>query len=461
MGGIAIVIQGADFSSKRIGRVTPLGGDIEGLEIVHESSYSGTSAQLSVRYTPSYTSQRGITWSMVSGDSYASINAVTGIVTILEGASSNTITVRATSTADASIYAGASFAVTYNPAPVYATGLAVTLGQPVDNRIQANVSYIPATTNQFGVTWAITSGGTYATVNSTTGIIDIEEGAEGAEIEVTATYTHDSTVVQSAIAEVTYVPTVLPAELNAVWEANYQSASTEYNLDNQTWYYGSKDKAKAAYLRHYRMLGNQIPAMEIVCHAKTKVIAFNDSGTYSKPTTVDYVAYDSEAGEVFLSNYTNINILGKNTRYNNLLVISHYKRPDDWAASASNVIAGGIFGAGDCTNVILRGDRIDFVFDDNNASGVRLPSSAFGKETLEFERLYAELDPDNYTTAGFVKKVLVDTGDGRGFVDYTSSLEAGNVSYYKNSGPNVSGGFKAADCPMYINVSKSTTNTTE
>ena len=54
---------------------------------------------------------------------------------------------------------------------------------------------------------------------------------------------HDSTVVQSAIAEVTYVPTVLPAELNAVWEANYQSASTEYNLDNQTWYHGSKDKA--------------------------------------------------------------------------------------------------------------------------------------------------------------------------------------------------------------------------
>jgi hypothetical protein len=217
--------------------------------------------------------------------------------------------------------------------------------------------------------------------------------------------------------------------------------------------------AKAAYLRHYRMLGNQIPAREPLLHGTSTVFVFSDSGTYlSLPNKVGSIFYDSDAGELFFIKVTNgaspFPDFGTRSTYSRLLVISHYKTPADYTEGNHNVVAGGVLGDSACTNVILRQYQIDFVFGASNSSGVHLPSVAWGKETVEFEKLYVEFDITNLTTSGYVTKVLLDADDGRGLIDYTNSLVEGGVLFYKNSGPNTRGRIVPVNCDMYVNISK-------
>lgn len=70
------------------------------------------SAQFGVTYSPANTTQRGVAWSIASGSAYASIDAA-GKLTVKSGAASNTVTVRATSSADSSVYADKGVTVTY------------------------------------------------------------------------------------------------------------------------------------------------------------------------------------------------------------------------------------------------------------------------------------------------------------------------------------------------------------
>ena len=89
---------------------------------------SGNEAQYSVAYLPSNTTQRGVSWSIVSGADYASIDE-SGKLTVKNGASGNTVKIRATSKVNTSIYADKSVTVTYKAAAVAVTG--VTLSKTV------------------------------------------------------------------------------------------------------------------------------------------------------------------------------------------------------------------------------------------------------------------------------------------------------------------------------------------
>lgn len=60
---------------------------------------------------------RGVTWSIVSGSDYASINQSTGEVTAKDGATSSVVVIRATSSYSAAIYAEKTVAVTYSAGP--------------------------------------------------------------------------------------------------------------------------------------------------------------------------------------------------------------------------------------------------------------------------------------------------------------------------------------------------------
>ena len=87
---------------------------LTGLTVTGPSSVNNVNneADFSVTYSPSDTTQRGVSWSIVSGSDYASIDA-SGKLTVKNGANGNTVTVRATSAADSSIYADKSVTVTY------------------------------------------------------------------------------------------------------------------------------------------------------------------------------------------------------------------------------------------------------------------------------------------------------------------------------------------------------------
>lgn len=103
------------YPSDSLGSVTLKNSvDVKAISIVGNSAVTGTTATYNVSFYPLATTQRGITWSIISGGSYATINSSTGVLTILSGASSSSVTIKATSTADSSITATKTITVTYN-----------------------------------------------------------------------------------------------------------------------------------------------------------------------------------------------------------------------------------------------------------------------------------------------------------------------------------------------------------
>ncbi len=93
--------------------------DITGLGILGPSTVNDVSntAQFQVTYSPSNTTQRSITWSVVSGSDYASIDG-NGKLTVKSNAKGSEVKVRATSTDKPNIYAEKSVNVTYFSAEV-------------------------------------------------------------------------------------------------------------------------------------------------------------------------------------------------------------------------------------------------------------------------------------------------------------------------------------------------------
>lgn len=97
------------------------------LSITGSSSVSNASneAQFGVTYSPSNTTQRGVSWSIVSGSDYVAITQ-NGLLTVKNGASSNTVKIRATSKVNTSIFADKSVTVTYKAAAVAVTGVTLS-----------------------------------------------------------------------------------------------------------------------------------------------------------------------------------------------------------------------------------------------------------------------------------------------------------------------------------------------
>ena len=115
--GIALIVPDISFAGANLGRVTLQGNvPITGLSISGPDSVIGTAnaATYIPVFTPANTTQRGVTWSIESGGTYASINSASGVLSVLQGASANSVTIRVTSIADASIFAEKAIAVTYD-----------------------------------------------------------------------------------------------------------------------------------------------------------------------------------------------------------------------------------------------------------------------------------------------------------------------------------------------------------
>ena len=111
--GIAVIIPNVNFQDTNLGKVTlQQGVPLRSMTIVGPDEITEPTL-FNVNFFPANTSQRGVAWSIVSGATYASINAETGEVTPIVGAVVNDVVIRATSTADNTIYAEKTVSVSY------------------------------------------------------------------------------------------------------------------------------------------------------------------------------------------------------------------------------------------------------------------------------------------------------------------------------------------------------------
>lgn len=142
--------------------------DITGLGILGPSTVNDVSntAQFQVTYSPSNTSQRSITWSVVSGPDYASIDEK-GLLTVKGGANGSTVKIRATSKDNSSVYAEKSVTVTYKIASVSVTGVSLSksvLSLAVGESETLVATVAPERATDRSVTWE-SSNKNVATVN--------------------------------------------------------------------------------------------------------------------------------------------------------------------------------------------------------------------------------------------------------------------------------------------------------
>lgn len=112
--GLAIIVPDVNFADANLGQVT-LTDDvpIQAISINAPSTFVGIEIEPTIVYTPLNTTQRGVTWSIVNGSAYATIDSSTGKITILSGTNNNNITVKAASTVDTDIEATKIINVTY------------------------------------------------------------------------------------------------------------------------------------------------------------------------------------------------------------------------------------------------------------------------------------------------------------------------------------------------------------
>ena len=120
MSGIAIIVPGVDFSSKNLGTVKPA-IKLKSLAIVGADSVTDTNrSAYAVSYTPADTSEKGVMWSVTSGGSYATIDGE-GLLTVLDTAvTEQSVTIRATSSANERVFAEKTVIVQYKQTVLWA-----------------------------------------------------------------------------------------------------------------------------------------------------------------------------------------------------------------------------------------------------------------------------------------------------------------------------------------------------
>lgn len=197
---------------------------LTGLSIVGLTQFSD-SAAFSVQYTPTdvLDKYRGVTWSIVSGSDYASINHSSGVVTAKDGASSSVVVIRATSSYNTAIYAEKTVAVTYSAGPEISfsddVGGVINVrasDTSVGNRFQfANIEQLEASVSGdlSGASAAINDDGVVngeVTVTFDTNTSSSERRGTvtvtGTRTDGKGTYSKSFTIVQAAAASQAAIP---------------------------------------------------------------------------------------------------------------------------------------------------------------------------------------------------------------------------------------------------------------
>lgn len=125
-------------------------------------------AQYTVTYIPANTpaSEKGVTWSIVSGSQYASINSSTGLLTVKSGANGSPVKILCTSTFDPELSLDWDITVThFGEVPVTAIGIVDDSGgnfeisiNDADMPFTYSATLTPSDTTQTGVDWSVEEG---------------------------------------------------------------------------------------------------------------------------------------------------------------------------------------------------------------------------------------------------------------------------------------------------------------
>jgi hypothetical protein len=94
-------------------------------------------------------------------------------------------------------------------------------------RTQYTAAYLPATTNQRGVTWSVVTGGEYATI-SNDGVLTVLQGANAAAVTIRATSIYDQTVTAQKTVTVTYSAEVALTGIAISGPSEVSGASQQY-----------------------------------------------------------------------------------------------------------------------------------------------------------------------------------------------------------------------------------------
>ena len=188
----------------------------------------GGTKQLTATVLPSGASQ-SVTWSVISGSSVASVSS-SGLVT---AKAVGTATVRATSTANSSVYKDCTVTVTTVPTSISLNYTSITLQEGETKQLTATVS--PSSASQ-SVTWSVVSGSIYASVSSS--------GLVTAKTAGTATVRATSAVNSSVYKDCTVTVTepVLPPGTwsgNTVTIGDNATSSTSKAPYNNYWTYST------------------------------------------------------------------------------------------------------------------------------------------------------------------------------------------------------------------------------
>lgn len=199
------------------------------LTINGNAEFSTTTSQYSVGYTPSNANVLGVTWSVVSGGEYATIDQ-SGLLTMTDTSMTEdvNITIKVVSTADASVYAEKTLTWVYvsEDTDIYPTALTINGEESFNgDSLQLSVGYTPTTTNKTEVTWSLTSGTEYASIDQN-GLITMSDTsmANDVTIGVKVVSQHDSSVY--AEKTITWVAEVVEGgDIDIVWSYGFWDGS--------------------------------------------------------------------------------------------------------------------------------------------------------------------------------------------------------------------------------------------
>jgi uncharacterized protein YjdB len=138
----------------------------------------GGTLQLSAAVLPANATNKALTWSISSGIDKASINS-SGLVTALDN---GTTIAKATANDGSGVYGTLTITISNQVIPVSGITVSGAAGASTitaDNgTLQLNAAVIPANASNRTVSWSITNGSAYATINSSTGLLTaVENGS--------------------------------------------------------------------------------------------------------------------------------------------------------------------------------------------------------------------------------------------------------------------------------------------
>ena len=158
-------------------------------------STDGGTLQMVATVLPANATNKTVTWSITSGSAFATINSSTGVLTAVDNGS---VTVRATATDGSNIYGSTTITISGQVIPVSSITVAGTGGATTiptdDGTLQMVATVLPVNATNKTVTWTITSGSAFATINSSTGVLT---AADNGSVTVRATATDGSNIYGS------------------------------------------------------------------------------------------------------------------------------------------------------------------------------------------------------------------------------------------------------------------------